>query len=80
MLFEDIRNPEDMGRYRLTYLLPDEDRDPILKHINLYAYGKEIMEQTPEAAISPYGLIERTDGQPILAPPQQQASPQMTMQ
>ena len=79
-LTENIRNPEDMGRYRLTYLLPDVDRDPILKHINLYAYGKEIMEQTPEAAMSPYGLVERMDGQPILAPHQQQASPQMTMQ
>lgn len=79
-LTENIRNPEDMGRYLLTYLLPDEDRDPIQKHINLYAYGKEIMEQTPEAAMSPYGLVERTDGQPILSQTQQQASPQMTMQ
>ena len=79
-LTENIRNPEDMGRYRLTYLLPDEDRDSILKHINLYAYGKEIMEQTPEAAMSPYGLVERTDGQPILSQAQQQACPQMTMQ
>lgn len=80
MLSEDIRNPEDMGRCRLTYLLPDEDRDPIQKHINLYDYGKEIMEQMPEAAMSPYGLVERTDGQPILSQTQQQACPQMTMQ
>lgn len=79
MLSEDIRNSEDMGRYRLTYLLSDEDRDLILKHINLYAYGKEIMEQTPEAAMSPYGLVERTDGQPILSSAQQTSS-QMTMQ
>ena len=80
MLSEDIRNPEDMGRYRLTYLLSDEDRDLILKHINLYAYGKEILEQTPEAAMSPYGLVERTDGQPIISQTQQQACPHMTMQ
>lgn len=79
-LTENIRNQEDMGRCRLTYLLPDEDRDLILKHINLYAYGKEIMEQTPEAAMSPYGHVERTDGQPILSQTQQQACPQMTMQ
>ena len=79
MLSEDIRDPEDMGSYRLSYLLSDEDRDLILKHTNLYAYGKEIMEQTPEAAMSPYGLVERTDGQPIFTPTQQ-PSPQMTMQ
>ena len=79
MLSEDIRNPEDMGRYRLSYLLSDEDRDLILKHINLYAYGKENLEHTPEASMSPYGLVERTDGQPILASAQQ-AGPQMTMQ
>ena len=79
MLSEDIRNPEDMGRYRLSYLLSDEDRDLILKHVNLYAYGKEILEQTPEAAMGPYGLVERTDGQPILTSGQQ-TGPQMTMQ
>lgn len=79
MLSEDIRNPEDIGRYRLNYILSDEDQDLVLKHINLYAYGKEILEQTPQAAMSPYGLVERTDGQPILSQTQQQACPQMAM-
>ena len=79
MLSEDIRNPEDIGRYRLNYILSDEDQDLVLKHIDLYAYGKEILEQTPQAAMSPYGLVERTDGQPILSQTQQQACPQMTM-
>ena len=79
MLSEDIRSLEDMGRYRLSYLLSDEDLDVILKHINLYAYGKEILDQTPEAVMSPYGLVERTDGQ-TLSPQPQQAPPEMTMQ
>ena len=79
MLSEDIRNPEDMGRYRLSYLLSDEDLDVILKHINLYAYGKEILDQTPEAVMSPYGLVERIDGQTLI-PQAQQAPPEMTMQ
>lgn len=80
MLSEDIRNPEDMGRWTLDFMLSDEDRNLILKHINLYAYGKELLEQTPSAAMSPYGLVDRTDGQSILAQVQQQAGPQMTMQ
>ena len=80
MLSEDIRDPEDMGRYRLNYLLSEEDCAPILKHINLYTYGKEMLEQAPNAAMSRYGLVERTDGQPILAQTQQQASPKMIMQ
>lgn len=80
MLSEDIRNPEDMGRWTLDFMLSDEERNLILKHINLYAYGKELLEQTPSAAMSPYGLVDRTDGQSILAQVQQQAGPQMTMQ
>lgn len=78
MLSENIRDPEDLGRWQLTYMLSDEDRDLVLKHLNLYAYGKEVLEQDT-ALISPYGLIERTDKQPILAHPQQ-THPQMTMQ
>lgn len=78
MLSENIRGPEDLGRWQLTYMLSDEDRDLVLKHLNLYAYGKEVLEQDT-AIMSTYGLIERTDKQPILAHPQQ-THPQMTMQ
>ena len=79
MLSESIRNPEDMGRWQLDYLLARDDRDLVLKHINLYAYGKEVLEQTESAAMSSYGLVYRTDNQPILAPAQQ-APTEMTMQ
>ena len=78
MLSENIRNPEDMGRWMLGYMLSDADRDLVLKHINLYAYGKEVLEQEP-ARMSAYGLVDRTDNQPVLAQTQQ-IDPQMTMQ
>lgn len=78
MLSESIRNPEELGKWQLTYMLSDEDRDLILKHLNLYAYGKEVLEQDT-ALISSYGLIERTDKQTILTQAQQ-TCPQMEMQ
>ena len=78
MLSENIRNPEDMGRWQLDYMLTKEDQGLVLKHINLYAYGKEVLEQTESAAMSAYGLVDRRDNQPILAPTQN--DPQMTMQ
>ncbi len=78
MLSENIRGAEDYGRWQLDYMLSSADRDLILKHINLYAYGKELLEQDA-AVISTYGLIERKDNQPILSQAQQEPS-QMTMQ
>ena len=77
MLSENIRNPEDMGRWQLDYMLAKDDRDLVLKHLNLYAYGKEVLERT-NAVMSAYGLVDRTDGQPILN--QRQASLEMPMQ
>ena len=79
MLSENIRNPEDMGRWQLDYLLARDDRDLVLKHINLYAYGKEVLEQTESAAMSAYGLVDRRDNQPLLSL-NRHGEPQMTMQ
>ena len=79
MLSENIRNPEDMGRWQLDYLLARDDRDLVLKHINLYAYGKEVLEQTESAAMSAYGLVDRRDNQPLFSL-DRHGDPQMTMQ
>ena len=79
MLSENIRNPEDMGRWQLDYLLARDDRDLVLKHINLYAYGKEVLEQTESAAMSAYGLVDRRDNQPLFSL-NRHGDPQMTMQ
>ena len=78
MLSENIRNPEDMGRWQLDYMLAKEDQSLVLKHINLYAYGKEVLEQAESSAMSAYGLVDRRDNQPILTATQ--SSSQMTMQ
>ncbi len=79
MLSENIRNPEDMGRWQLDYLLARDDRDLVLKHINHYAYGKEVLEQTESAAMSAYGLVDRRDNQPLFSL-NRHGDPQLTMQ
>ena len=64
-LSEDLRTPEDVGMWQLTYMLADKDRDLLVKHLNLYSYGKAVMEQDI-AVMTTYGYIERRDQQPIL--------------
>ena len=64
-LSEDLRTPEEVGMWQLTYMLANKDRDLLLKHLNLYSYGKAIMEQDI-AVMTTYGYIERRDQHPIL--------------
>ena len=45
-------------------MLGEKDAKLIMEHLNLYAYGKALLEQE-NAAITPYGRLQRRDGQPI---------------
>ena len=65
MLSENIRNPEDYAQSVISYLLSENDRGLVLKHLNLYAYGKDLLQQDA-GHISSYGLVDRTDNQQLL--------------
>ena len=47
-------------------MLSEEDAGLIIQHLNLYAYGKDLLAQR-NAVVTSYGRLEREDGQPIQA-------------
>ena len=61
-----IRSVEQAAEAELNAMLGEKDAGLITQHLNLYAYGKALLEQE-NAAITPYGRLERRDGQPIMA-------------
>ena len=61
-----IRGVEQAAEAELNAMLGEKDAELITQHLNLYAYGKALLEQE-NAAITPYGRLQRRDGQPIQA-------------
>ncbi|MGM9601579.1 MAG: hypothetical protein ACI3W5_08350 [Faecousia sp.] len=61
---EDKVTPADVAREEIRFSLSDEEADMLLKHVNLYDYGKELMAHY-NSQLTDYGLVARRDGQPI---------------
>lgn len=57
-------SPEEMAKAELSVLLCDPDAETILPYVDLQKYGEALIEKSC-AEMTGYGLIERTDGQPI---------------
>ncbi|MFG6373887.1 MAG: antirestriction protein ArdA [Oscillospiraceae bacterium] len=57
-------SPEDMARDFLESSLGEAGMSTLLPHINLYAYGRALMEGQ-ECTLTEYGLISREDGQSL---------------
>lgn len=66
ILDPEIFSPEDQARSELAAMLPEADAQVVASHLNLYAYGSELMEKN-NSVQTDYGLLERRDGQPIQA-------------
>ena len=56
------RNPEEVGLEELRYTIDSEALKILQKHVNLYAYGNDVMELN-HSKLTPYGLVERRDGE-----------------
>ena len=59
-----IRGVEQAAEAELSAMLGEKDAELIIRHLNLYAYGKALLEQD-NAVVTPYGRLQRLDGQPI---------------
>lgn len=57
-------SPEDMARDFLESSVGEAGMAALLPHINLYAYGRALMEGQ-ECTLTEYGLISREDGQSL---------------
>ena len=66
ILDPEIFSPEDQARSELAAMLPEADAQMVASHLNLYAYGSELMKDN-NSVQTDYGLLERRDGQPIQA-------------
>ena len=66
ILDTEIFSPEDQARSELAAMLPEADAQVVASHLNLYAYGSELMEKN-NSVQTDYGLLERRDGQPTQA-------------
>lgn len=65
-LFEpDQRNPEEVASEELRLIADEQSRSILKKHVDLYNYGRDVMASY-NAALTPYGLVQRRDGNELL--------------
>ena len=71
-----IHSLEELAREELSVIVGDPDRDLLMRHLNMDAYGADLLWRD-KGLFSDYGYICRPDGQPLQLPRQ---GVDMTMQ
>ena len=64
LLEPDQRNPEEVAIEELRFIVDEHSRPILQKHVVLYNYGQDVMA-AHNALLTPYGLVQRRDGEPI---------------
>lgn len=64
------RTPEEAASEELRFLLDAQALSALKKHVDLYNYGIDIVASS-NAVLTPYGLVERMDGELIQCPEKQ---------
>ena len=78
VLTPEISSPQETAIDQLHFMTDDHSAELLLPHVNLFAYGNEIIRED-NAVLSPYGLLHRADYQPMLTPVQQSQKMEMKM-
>ena len=76
VLTPEISSPQETAIDQLHFMTDDHSAELLLPHVNLFAYGNEIIRED-NAVLSPYGLLHRAAYQPMLTPVQEKM--EMTM-
>ena len=63
ILTPDLSSPQETAVDQLRFLLDDAAAEQLIPHVNLFAYGNEVI-QHDNAALTPYGLLHRADYSP----------------
>ena len=71
VLTPEISSPQETAIDQLHFMTDDHSVELLLSHVNLYAYGCDLIRED-NAVLSPYGLLHRADYQPMLSPVQKQ--------
>ena len=74
-----LSSPADLAMDNLRYVIDKTELDLLLPHLNLDAYGQDLLA-VQNAVLTDYGLIERTDGQPVQLPQEQSQEGGMTLE
>ena len=78
ILTPDLSSPQETAIDRLRFMTDDHAAKLLLSHVNLYAYGCDLIKED-NAVLSPYGLLRRADYQPMLSPMQETQKMEMKM-
>ena len=78
VLTPEISSPQETAIDQLHFMTDDHSAELLLSHVNLYAYGCDLIRED-NAVLSPYGLLHRADYQPMLTPIQQSQEMEMKM-
>ena len=76
VLTPEISSPQETAIDQLHFMTDDHSVELLLSHVNLYAYGCDLIKED-NATLTPYGLLHRADYQPMLTPVQEKM--EMTM-
>lgn len=78
VLTPEISSPQETAIDQLHFMTDDHSAELLVSHVNLYAYGCDIIRED-NASLTPYGLLHRADYQPMLTPVQKASEANMTM-
>ena len=78
VLTPDLSSPQETAIDHLRFMTDDHSAELLLSHVNLYAYGCDLIKED-NATLSPYGLLHRVDYQPMLSPMQETQKMEMKM-
>ena len=78
VLTPEISSPQETAIDQLHFMTDDHSVELLLSHVNLYAYGCDLIRED-NAVLSPYGLLHRADCQPMLSPVQETQKMEMKM-
>lgn len=78
VLTPEISSPQETAIDQLHFMTDDHSVELLISHVNLYAYGCDIIRED-NAVLSTYGLLHRADYQPMLSPMQETQKMEMKM-
>lgn len=78
VLTPEISSPQETAIDQLHFMTDDHSAELLISHVNLYAYGCDIIRED-NASLTPYGLLHRADYQPMLTPVQKASEANMAM-
>lgn len=79
ILTPEISSPQEAAIDELNFTMDVHSAELLLPHVNLFAYGNEIIKDD-NAALTSYGLLHREDYQPMQTPVQETQEQAMTME